>query len=201
MIFLVSLNQVDSFEHIGNIVNSPLLNAQLGHCLVEVEALIVSFDQKLDELLGQLHQSIILPALFSRCLVLQAHVIVLSRPWSGSPVPLGRVPFILRCLGRVSALLSSALLRRSEVHASILRGRYLNNSYIFVLWPRWLNCFLLLGLLPSLRSLISGLGMARAQGLLALFLFSGHMTIFRYIFFNLFSNFIFANFTNLILML
>ena len=55
MVLLVAFYQVDAFKNIRNIIDSPLLDTQLGHGLVQVKALIVSFHQKLDELFGELN--------------------------------------------------------------------------------------------------------------------------------------------------
>jgi hypothetical protein len=65
MVLFVSLNEVDALENVGDVVDPSLGHAELLHSVIEVEALLVCLHEQLYELFGQLHQSVLLPALLA----------------------------------------------------------------------------------------------------------------------------------------
>ena len=52
MIFLKAFDEIDSFKHICDIVDSSLLHLQILHCDIEVELSVFGTFQKADEFLG-----------------------------------------------------------------------------------------------------------------------------------------------------
>ena len=52
VVLLVSLDQINSFKDVCNIVDSPFGDFEIQHGNIEIKALVVCTDQQLDKLLG-----------------------------------------------------------------------------------------------------------------------------------------------------
>lgn len=137
VVLLVSLDQINSFEDICNIVDSPFCDFEIEHGNVKVKALVACSYQQLDELLGEFDETVLLATLLGWEQYLEA--LVLMFPCSGWRVlSVVTVPFAL-LLGR------SLILGRLELCIVLLySGRYASNSYI---WFGSLMNFGLTGLL------------------------------------------------------
>jgi len=92
LVLLVLLNEANSLKHIGDVIDSSFLYCQLSHCVIQVNALLRSFPQELNELLSQLYQSILLPG-------------SLTKNIEGLVVDVTSVP---SCLQMISALVTIA---------------------------------------------------------------------------------------------
>ena len=75
VVLLESLDEVDAFEHVRDVVDPSLLHAEHFHCLVEVEAVVVGVNEALDEFLGELDKPILFPPTLAAILVEQALVL------------------------------------------------------------------------------------------------------------------------------
>ena len=60
VVFLVALDQIDAFQHIGDVVDASLLDRQLLHSAVKVQAHLRLLLQEGDELVSQLYQAVLL---------------------------------------------------------------------------------------------------------------------------------------------
>lgn len=78
MVLLVSLDEVDAFEDVGDVVDPPLWYAQLLHRVIKIQALLICFHQQLYELLRQFHQAVLLPALLARVRIVKTRIVVFA---------------------------------------------------------------------------------------------------------------------------
>lgn len=53
VVFRLLLNEVDAFQHVGDVVDSSLLHFQHLRCLVQIQDPIRGLAQQLNELLGE----------------------------------------------------------------------------------------------------------------------------------------------------
>lgn len=60
LVLFILLNKAHTFKHIRDIVDSSLLDCKLSNSIIQVNALLGSLFDKLNELLGELDQSILL---------------------------------------------------------------------------------------------------------------------------------------------
>lgn len=58
------LNEVDAFQHVGDVVNPPLLHLEHLCCLVQIQDPIRRLAQELNELLGEQTEGRIIPRFF-----------------------------------------------------------------------------------------------------------------------------------------
>ena len=62
MVLADLIDEADAFENVRNIVDSSLLNLEVDDGLVEVELLLGGALEQVDELLGQLYETVLFPA-------------------------------------------------------------------------------------------------------------------------------------------
>ena len=104
VVLLESLDEVDAFEHVRDIVDPSLLHAEHFHCFVEVEAVVFGVDEAFDEFLGELDKPILFPPALAAVLVEQALVLELHLP-TGHFISRHHVTCLVACL-RVAALVA-----------------------------------------------------------------------------------------------
>ena len=97
VVLLESLDEVDAFEHVCDIVDSSLLHAEHFHCFVEVEAVVVGVDEAFDEFLGEFDKPILFPPALAAVLVEQALVLELHLP-TGHFISRHHVTCLVACL-------------------------------------------------------------------------------------------------------
>ena len=150
MVFLISLNQVNALEYVGNVVYSPLWNIENFHGVVQIKALLLSLHQKLNELLRQLNQPVFLPTFLAREGVLKAWIVMSFLLGSVSSKIL--VSFIWSMIFPMNLAMMDRCFKSCDTLLNC--GRWVTNSYIVArclldsLASGWLHhaCFLRLSL-------------------------------------------------------
>lgn len=112
MILFESLNEIDAFEDIGNVVNPPLLHAENLHSFVQVKTVIVCVDESLDEFLGQLDKPVLFPASLAAILIQEAFIFEWNLPTQQLFVPrmLGvdtRISLLMKILSIVKLMVAT----------------------------------------------------------------------------------------------